>query len=73
MATRHRVVAAAAPLFVRDGYVETTMAGIARAAGVAVQTLYLSFGSKAASNQRVDGMPDVSMIFLSAKRETIQS
>ena len=48
MATRQRVVAAAAPLFVRDGYVETTMAGIARAAGVAVQTLYLSFGSKAA-------------------------
>jgi AcrR family transcriptional regulator len=48
MATRHRVVAAAVPLFVRDGYVETTMAGIARAAGVAVQTLYLSFGSKAA-------------------------
>jgi AcrR family transcriptional regulator len=42
------VVAAATPLFVRDGYVETTMAGIARAAGVAVQTLYLSFGSKAA-------------------------
>jgi AcrR family transcriptional regulator len=42
------VTAAAAPLFVRDGYVETTMAGIARAAGVAVQTLYLSFGSKVA-------------------------
>jgi AcrR family transcriptional regulator len=42
------VVASATPLFVRDGYVETTMAGIARAAGVAVQTLYLSFGSKAA-------------------------
>jgi AcrR family transcriptional regulator len=48
MATRHRVLAAAVPLFVQDGYVETTMAGIARAAGVAVQTLYLSFGSKAA-------------------------
>jgi AcrR family transcriptional regulator len=48
LATRRRVVASATPLFVRDGYVETTMAGIARAAGVAVQTLYLSFGSKAA-------------------------
>jgi len=48
MATRQRVVAAAVPLFVSNGYVETTMAGIARAAGVAVQTLYLSFGSKAA-------------------------
>jgi AcrR family transcriptional regulator len=48
MATRERIVAAAAPLFVRNGYVETTMADLARAAGVAVQTLYLSFGSKAA-------------------------
>jgi AcrR family transcriptional regulator len=48
LATRQRVVAAATPLFVRNGYVETTMAGIAGAAGVAVQTLYLSFGSKAA-------------------------
>ena len=41
-------MASATPLFVRHGYVDTTMAGIARAAGVAVQTLYLSFGSKAA-------------------------
>jgi AcrR family transcriptional regulator len=47
-ATRHRVIEAAVPLFVRDGYLETTMAAIARAAGVAVQTLYLSFGSKVA-------------------------
>lgn len=47
-ATRARIVEAATPLFVGDGYLETTMAAIARAAGVAVQTLYLSFGSKAA-------------------------
>ena len=47
-ATRARIVEAAAPLFVEHGYLETTMAGIARAAGVAVQTLYLSFGSKVA-------------------------
>ncbi len=47
-ATRARILDAAAPLFVADGYLETTMAGIARVAGVAVQTLYLSFGSKAA-------------------------
>jgi AcrR family transcriptional regulator len=47
-ATRTRVVEAAAPLFVDRGYLETTMADLARAAGVAVQTLYLSFGSKAA-------------------------
>jgi AcrR family transcriptional regulator len=47
-ATRERVIAVAAALFVRDGYVETTVSGIARAAGVAVQTLYLSFGGKVA-------------------------
>jgi AcrR family transcriptional regulator len=47
-ATRRRIVEAAGPLFVELGYLETTMAAIARAAGVAVQTLYLSFGSKAA-------------------------
>lgn len=47
-ATRIRVLDAAVPLFVERGYVETTMADLARAAGVAVQTLYLSFGSKAA-------------------------
>jgi AcrR family transcriptional regulator len=47
-ATRERVLEAAGPLFVRQGYLETTMAALARAAGVAVQTLYLSFGSKAA-------------------------
>ena len=47
-ATRARVVAAAAPLFVTRGYLDTTMAELAGAAGVAVQTLYLAFGSKAA-------------------------
>ena len=47
-ATRSRILDAATPLFVRDGYLETTMSGIASAAGVAVQTLYLSFGSKVA-------------------------
>ncbi len=46
-ATRARIVDAAGPLFVARGYLDTTMAGIAQAAGVAVQTLYLSFGSKA--------------------------
>lgn len=47
-ATRQRITAAAARMFVERGYLETTMAGLAGAAGVAVQTLYLSFGSKAA-------------------------
>lgn len=39
---------AAARLFLRDGYLDTTMAAIAAEAGVAVQTLYLAFGSKVA-------------------------
>jgi AcrR family transcriptional regulator len=47
-ATRHRIVEAATTLFVRDGYLATTMSAIANQAGVAVQTLYLSFGSKVA-------------------------
>ena len=47
-ATRSRIIAAATELFIRDGYLQTTMADIARRAGVAVQTLYLSFGSKVA-------------------------
>lgn len=47
-ATRRRIVAAAAPLFVELGYLDTTMSALARTAGVAVQTLYLSFGGKAA-------------------------
>ena len=46
--TRRRVVDAALRLFVEHGYMPTTMGAIAQEAGVAVQTLYLSFGSKAA-------------------------
>ncbi len=45
-ATQRRVVAAATQLFIRDGYLDTTVTAIAKQAGVAVQTLYLSFGSK---------------------------
>ena len=47
-ATRRRIVEAASALFLRDGFVSTTMAMIAKEAGVAVQTLYMSFGSKTA-------------------------
>jgi TetR/AcrR family transcriptional regulator, regulator of autoinduction and epiphytic fitness len=47
-ATRARIVAAASTLFCEHGYLDTTMATIAAGAGVAVQTLYLSFGSKVA-------------------------
>lgn len=44
--TRRRVIDAALRLFVEQGYMPTTMSAIAREAGVAVQTLYLAFGSK---------------------------
>jgi AcrR family transcriptional regulator len=47
-ATRRRIVEAATTLFLRDGFVTTTMAAVAKQAGVAVQTLYLSYGSKTA-------------------------
>lgn len=47
-ATREKIVRAATTLFTTDGYVTTTVGDIAAAAGVAVQTLYLAFGSKVA-------------------------
>jgi AcrR family transcriptional regulator len=47
-ATKARIVAAATRLFVERGYVDTTVAAIAKEADVALQTLYLSFGSKVA-------------------------
>lgn len=44
--TRLRIVKAAATAFVESGYAETTMAAIASAAGVAVQTVYFVFRTK---------------------------
>jgi AcrR family transcriptional regulator len=46
--TRRRILAAARGLFVADGYGSTTIDAIAEEAGVAVQTVYAGFGSKAA-------------------------
>jgi AcrR family transcriptional regulator len=46
-ATRREILDAAQRLFERDGYVPTTMAAIAREAGVAQKTVYVSFESKA--------------------------
>jgi AcrR family transcriptional regulator len=43
---RQAILAAARELFARQGYEETTIAEIARAAGVAVGTVYLYFQSK---------------------------
>src|SRR5687768_14077081 len=44
--TRRQVLDAARARFEADGYTATTVAAIARAAGVAAKTVYLSFGSK---------------------------
>lgn len=46
--TRQRICAAAKALFLDRGYTGTTIAEIAREAGVASQTVYFVFGSKAA-------------------------
>jgi AcrR family transcriptional regulator len=48
LATRHAVLDAAETLFVRDGYAAATIAAIADAADVAVQTVYAVFGNKRA-------------------------
>jgi AcrR family transcriptional regulator len=51
--TQRRVVAAAKKLFLADGYTATTMADIAREAGVALQSVYKAGTSKAELLQRV--------------------
>ena len=47
-ATQWRIVKAAFVLFCEHGYAGTTMAQIAEVAGVAVQTVYFTFHTKAA-------------------------
>lgn len=44
--TKERILVASRRLFLEEGFLTTTMAAIARESGVAVQTLYLAFGSK---------------------------
>ncbi len=51
--TRVEIVEAARRLFLRDGYVGTTIGAIAEEAGVAVQTIYNSIGPKAAVLSRL--------------------
>jgi AcrR family transcriptional regulator len=45
-ATRREILDAAERLFVRDGYATTTMAAIAKEAGVALKTVYVVFETK---------------------------
>jgi len=51
--TEERIVAAAAELFLANGYVDTTLAAVASHAGVGARTVYVRFGSKAALFKRV--------------------
>jgi AcrR family transcriptional regulator len=44
--TRRRILGAAHDLFVGQGYGRTTIAEVARAAGVAVETVYAAYGNK---------------------------
>jgi AcrR family transcriptional regulator len=55
LATRRRMVEAAYRLFCANGYLGTTMSAIAAEAGVAVQTLYYTFHTKAAVLDEVIG------------------
>jgi AcrR family transcriptional regulator len=48
LATRRRMVRAAYDLFCENGYLGTTINAVAREAGVAVPTVYYTFGTKAA-------------------------
>jgi len=52
-ATRRRIVEVARTLLLERGYADTTLAAVAQAADVSVETIYKSFGSKAALVKRV--------------------
>ena len=51
--TRQRVIDVAHDLFIDPGYGRTTIADIARGAGVSVETVYSAFGNKAALLRQV--------------------
>lgn len=51
--TEERIVGAATELFLRDGYAATSLAAVARAAGVSDRTVYVRFTSKVTLFQRV--------------------
>ncbi len=52
-ATRELMLAAAQRLFERDGYASTSMASIAKEAGVALKTVYLAFETKSGTLRAV--------------------
>ena len=71
--TRARIAQAARRLFASRGYGATTLAAVAEEAGVAVQTVYAVYGSKArilrALRQAVVNEPHASLVFEQALRE----
>jgi AcrR family transcriptional regulator len=71
--TRQRIADAARRLFARDGYATTTLAGIASEAGVAVQTVYAVYGSKAgilaALRESVANQPEAEALYAQAMTE----
>lgn len=71
--TRRRIVQAARVLFARDGYAATTLRAIASEAGVAVQTVYAVYGSKAgvlrALRESVLHQPEAEASFAAAVAE----
>jgi AcrR family transcriptional regulator len=72
--TRRRILEAARILFFRDGYAATTLKAVAAEAGVAVQTVYAVFGSKAAIlaelRALVVDLPEADDAIREAMRET---
>ena len=71
--TRRRIADAAETLFAKDGYGATTLRAIAAQAGVAVQTVYAVYGSKAgileALRERVLHDPEAESLFVAALAE----
>lgn len=72
--TRRRILEAGRVLFYRDGYAATTLKAVAAEAGVAVQTVYAVFGSKAAIlaelRALVVSLPDADEALREAMRES---
>ncbi len=71
--TRRRILDSARHLFGRDGYAATTLKAVAADAGVAVQTVYAVFGSKAAIlaelRSLVVSLPEADRSYQAAMRE----
>ncbi|MET7396346.1 TetR family transcriptional regulator [Dactylosporangium sp. NPDC005572] len=72
--TRRDIILAATRLFTRQGYAHTSVTDIAREAGVAVQTIYSSVGSKArlvtAMLDEVDALSGVPQLAAEITRST---